>query len=51
MSADTLSRKTPPELLTRKTAVEFPHIIKYFAKDKTSPRLERIESGSEQKRI
>ena len=38
---DTLSRKTPPELLTRKTTVELPKNIKfYLAKDETSPRLE-----------
>ena len=38
---DTPSRKTPPELLTRKTTVEIPHNIKfYLAKDETSPRLE-----------
>ena len=38
---DTLSRNTPPELLTRKTTVEIPQIIKfYLAKDETSPRLE-----------
>ena len=38
---DTLSRNTPPELLTRKTTVEIPQNIKfYLAKNKTSPRLE-----------
>ena len=38
---DTLSRKTPPELLTRKTTVEIPQNIRfYLAKDETSPRLE-----------
>ena len=38
---DTLSRNSPPELLTRKTTVEIPKNIKfYLAKDKTSPRLE-----------
>ena len=38
---DTLSRNTPPELLTRKTTVEIPQKIKfYLAKDETSPRLE-----------
>ena len=38
---DTLSRNTPPELLTRKTTVEIPKNIKfYLAKDETSPRLE-----------
>ena len=37
----TLSRNKPPELLTRKTTVEIPKNIKfYFAKDKTSLRLE-----------
>ena len=38
---DTLSRNTPPEVLTRKTTVEIPQNIKfYLAKNKTSPRLE-----------
>ena len=38
---DTLSRNTPPELLSRKTTVERPQKIKfYLAKDETSPRLE-----------
>ena len=38
---DTLSRNTPPELLTRKTTVEIPQDIKfYLTKDETSPRLE-----------
>ena len=38
---DTLSKNTPPELLTRKTTVELPQSIKfYLAKDETSPRLE-----------
>ena len=38
---DTLSRNTPPELLTRKTTVEIPKNIKfYLAKDGTSTRLE-----------
>ena len=38
---DTLSRNTPPELLTRKTTVEIPQNNKfYLAKDETSPRLE-----------
>ena len=38
---DTLSRNTPPELLTRKTTVEIPKNIKFcLAKDETSPRLE-----------
>ena len=38
---DTLSRNTPPELLTRKTTVEIPQKIKfYLAKDKISPRME-----------
>ena len=36
---DTLSRNTPPELLTRKTTVELPQNIKFFlAKDELSPR-------------
>ena len=35
---DTLSRNTPPELLTRKTTVEIPQSIKfYLAKNETSP--------------
>ena len=39
---DTLSRNTPPELLTRKTTVKIPqNIIFFLAKDETSPRLER----------
>ena len=38
---DTLSRNTPPELLTRKTTVEIPKNIKfYLAKDEPSTRLE-----------
>ena len=38
---DTLSRNTPPELLTRKTIVEIPQNNKfYLAKNETSPRLE-----------
>ena len=38
---DTLSRNTPPELLTRKTTVEIPKNIKfYLAENETSPRLE-----------
>ena len=38
---DTLSRNTPPELLTRKTKVEIPQIKNfYLAKDETSPRME-----------
>ena len=38
---DTLSRNTPPELLTRKTTVEIPQNIKfYLAKKETSPQLE-----------
>ena len=38
---DTLSRNTPPELLTQKTTVEIPKNIKfYLAKIGTSPRLE-----------
>ena len=38
---DTLSRNTPPELLTRKTTVEIPQNINfYLAKNETSPRLE-----------
>ena len=37
---DTLSRNTPPELLTRKTTVEILKKKFYLAKDETSPRLE-----------
>ena len=38
---DTLSRNTPPELLTQKTTVEIPQSIKfYLAKNETSPGLE-----------
>ena len=38
---DTLSRKTPPELMTRKTTFEIPQNIKFFlAKDERSPRLQ-----------
>ena len=38
---DTLSRNTPPELLTRKTTIKTPQNIKfYIAKDETSPRLQ-----------
>ena len=38
---DTLSRNTPPELLTRKTTVEIPQNINfYLAKNETSPKLE-----------
>ena len=38
---DTLSRNTPPELLTRKNTVEIPQSIKfYLAKNETSSRLE-----------
>ena len=38
---DTLSRNTPPELLTRKTTVEIPQNITFFhAKGETSQRLE-----------
>ena len=38
---DTLSRNTPPELLTQKTTVKIPQNIKfYLAKNEISPRLE-----------
>ena len=38
---DTLSRNTPPELLTRKTTVEIPQNNKFcLGKNETSPRLE-----------
>ena len=37
---DTLSRNTPPELLTRKTTVEVLQKIKFFLpKDETAPQL------------
>ena len=36
---DTLSRNTPPELLTQKTTVEIPQNIKFYLNE-TSPRLE-----------
>ena len=52
---DTLSRNTPPELLTRKTTVEIPKNIKfYLAKDETSPRLEckyAVKTDIEQSQI
>ena len=38
---NTLSRNTPPKLLTKKTKVEIPQNIKFFlAQDETSPRLQ-----------
>ena len=52
---DTLSRKTPPEILTRKTTVEIPKNIKfYLAKDETSPRIEckyAVKTDIEQSQI
>ena len=52
---DTLSRNTPPELLTRKTTVEIPKNVKfYLAKDETSPRLEckyAVKTDIEQSQI
>ena len=52
---DTLSRNTPPELLTRKTTVEIPQNIKfYLAKDENSPRLEcerAVKTDIEQSQI
>ena len=52
---DTLSRKTPPDLLTRKTTVEIPQNIKfYLAKNETSPRLEckyAVKTQLDQSRI
>ena len=52
---DTLSRNTPPELLTRKTTVEIPKNIKfYLAENKTSPRLEckyAVKTDVEQSQI
>ena len=53
--ADTLSRNTPPDLLTRKTTVEKPKNINfYLAKDETSPRLEckyAVKTDIEQSQI
>ena len=38
---NTFSRKTPAELITRKTSIEKPQNTKLFlAKDETSPQLE-----------
>ena len=52
---DTLSRNTPPELLTRKPTVKIPKNIKfYLAKDETSPRLEckyAVKTDFEQSQI
>ena len=52
---DTLSRNTPPELLTRKTTVEIPQNIKfYLTKEETSPRLEckyAVKTDIEQSQI
>ena len=52
---DTLSRNTPPELLTRKTTVEIPKNIKfYLADNETSPRLEcknAVKTDIEQSQI
>ena len=52
---DTLSRNTPPELLTRKTTVEIPKNIKfYLAENETSPRLEckyAVKTNVEQSQI
>ena len=52
---DTLSRNTPPELLTRKTTVEIPKSIKfYLAENETSPRLEckyAVKTDVEQSQI
>ena len=52
---DTLSRNTPPELITRKTTVEIPQNIKfYLAKDEASPRLEckyAVNTDTEQSQI
>ena len=53
--ADTLSRNTPSELLTRKTTVEIPENRKfYLAKDESSPRLEckyAVETDIDQSQI
>ena len=54
---DTLSRNTPPDLLTRKTTVEVPQNKKFYlalAKDETSPRLEckyAVKTDKEQSQI
>ena len=52
---NTLSRNTPPELLTRKTTVEIPKNIKfYLAENETSPRLEckyAVKTDVEQSQI
>ena len=52
---DTLSRNTPPELLTRKTTVEIPKNINiYLAENETSPRLEcknAVKTDVEQSQI
>ena len=52
---DTLSRNTPPELLTRKTTVEIPKNKKfYLAKNELSPRLEckyAVKTDVEQSQI
>ena len=52
---DTLSRNTPPELMTRKTTIEIPQNIKFFlAKDETSPRLQckyAVKTDIEQSQI
>ena len=52
---DTLSRNTPPKLLTRKTTVEIPQNRKfYLAKHETSPRLEckyLVKTDKEQSQI
>ena len=52
---DTLSRNTPPELLTRKCTVEVPkNITFYLAENETSPRLEckyAVKTDVEQSQI
>ena len=52
---DTLKRNTHPELLTRKTTVEIPQIIKFhLAKNDTLPRLEckyALQADIEQSQI
>ena len=52
---DTLSRNTPPVLLTQKSTVEIPKNIKfYLAKDETSPRIEckyAVKTDIEQSQI
>ena len=52
---DTLSKNTPPDLLTRKTTVEIPQNLKfYLAKDETAPRVEckyAVKTDTDQSQI